>query len=80
MNISTKTIDVNGWQFIINQGGHVLTGDSGIVAVTGPIDLSDMVILVLNDNNVDIKSTFYDATVSVSTDKKVTVLFSEDTD
>lgn len=42
--------------------------------------VSERPILVLSDHHINIQRKFYDATVSVSTDKKVTVLFCKGND
>lgn len=74
----TKDVIVGDWIITTNQKSYVLVGDDGVVGITGPNDMTDVMILVLKDTEVDIPRLFYGATTSVSMDKKVTILFEEE--
>lgn len=78
MMTKTKDVIVGDWIITTNQKSYVLVGDDGVVGITGPTDMTDVVIIVLKDTEIEMPRMFYGATTSVSMDKKVTIVFDEE--
>ncbi|MDN2453181.1 hypothetical protein [Lactobacillus sp. UCMA15818] len=78
MAVKTKEVKVNGWAIITNEDSNVLVSDTGIVGVTSPTDITDVIVIILKDNEVELGRMFYGAKVKVSTNKEVTILFDEE--
>lgn len=78
MAVKTKEAKVNGWSIITNENSNVLVNDTGIVGVTSPTDITDIIVIILKDNEVELGRMFYGAKVKASTNKEVTILFDEE--
>ncbi|KRM92048.1 hypothetical protein [Liquorilactobacillus cacaonum] len=78
MAIKTKNVVVNDWEITTNQDSNVLVGDSDVVGVTNPTDITDVIIITLKGSEVELGHTFFGAKISISTNKKIKVLFDDE--